>query len=43
MHDLDKNGKLDGVELIKAITHFHAGEIFKNLFFSKILILIGFK
>ncbi|CAJ0589551.1 unnamed protein product [Cylicocyclus nassatus] len=24
MHDLDKNGKLDGVELIKAITHFHA-------------------
>lgn len=23
MHDLDKNGKLDGVELIKAITHFH--------------------
>lgn len=25
MHDLDKNGRLDGVELIKAITHFHAG------------------
>uniref|UniRef100_A0A914R871 EF-hand domain-containing protein n=1 Tax=Parascaris equorum TaxID=6256 RepID=A0A914R871_PAREQ len=25
MHDLDKNGKLDGIELIKAITHFHAG------------------
>ncbi|KHJ84182.1 hypothetical protein OESDEN_16108, partial [Oesophagostomum dentatum] len=24
MHDLDKNGKLDGIELIKAITHFHA-------------------
>ncbi|PIC26549.1 hypothetical protein B9Z55_019094 [Caenorhabditis nigoni] len=24
MHDLDKNGKLDGVELIKAITHFHS-------------------
>ncbi|KAI1725777.1 multiple coagulation factor deficiency protein 2 like protein [Ditylenchus destructor] len=24
MHDLDKNGRLDGVELIKAITHFHA-------------------
>nr|AVA09708.1 putative effector protein [Heterodera avenae] len=23
MHDLDKNGKLDGTELIKAITHFH--------------------
>uniref|UniRef100_A0A7E5A169 EF-hand domain-containing protein n=1 Tax=Panagrellus redivivus TaxID=6233 RepID=A0A7E5A169_PANRE len=23
MHDLDKNGRLDGVELIKAITHFH--------------------
>ncbi|KAL3083004.1 hypothetical protein niasHS_010806 [Heterodera schachtii] len=23
MHDLDKNGKLDGIELIKAITHFH--------------------
>ncbi|KJH43874.1 hypothetical protein DICVIV_10106 [Dictyocaulus viviparus] len=30
MHDLDKNGKLDGVELIKAITHFHAGAISKN-------------
>lgn len=26
MHDLDKNGKLDGVELIKAITHFHQGK-----------------
>ena len=26
MHDLDHNGKLDGVELIKAITHFHSGE-----------------
>lgn len=26
MHDLDKNGKLDGVELIKAITHFHEGK-----------------
>ncbi|TKR88753.1 hypothetical protein L596_012951 [Steinernema carpocapsae] len=24
MHDLDKNGRLDGVELIKAITHFHS-------------------
>uniref|UniRef100_A0AC35G705 EF-hand domain-containing protein n=1 Tax=Panagrolaimus sp. PS1159 TaxID=55785 RepID=A0AC35G705_9BILA len=23
MHDLDRNGRLDGVELIKAITHFH--------------------
>uniref|UniRef100_A0A914VSM2 EF-hand domain-containing protein n=1 Tax=Plectus sambesii TaxID=2011161 RepID=A0A914VSM2_9BILA len=23
MHDLDKNGRLDGIELIKAITHFH--------------------
>uniref|UniRef100_A0A915EWK3 EF-hand domain-containing protein n=1 Tax=Ditylenchus dipsaci TaxID=166011 RepID=A0A915EWK3_9BILA len=23
MHDLDKNSRLDGVELIKAITHFH--------------------
>lgn len=26
LHDLDKNGKLDGTELIKAITHFHAGD-----------------
>ncbi|CAI4223280.1 unnamed protein product [Auanema sp. JU1783] len=24
MHDLDKNGRLDGIELIKAITHFHS-------------------
>nr|CAD2143780.1 unnamed protein product [Meloidogyne enterolobii] len=23
MHDLDKNGKLDGIELIKAISHYH--------------------
>ncbi|KAI6237647.1 Multiple coagulation factor deficiency protein 2-like protein [Aphelenchoides besseyi] len=23
LHDLDKNGRLDGIELIKAITHFH--------------------
>jgi hypothetical protein len=23
MHDLDRNSRLDGVELIKAITHFH--------------------
>uniref|UniRef100_A0A0M3JHM4 Multiple coagulation factor deficiency protein 2 (inferred by orthology to a human protein) n=1 Tax=Anisakis simplex TaxID=6269 RepID=A0A0M3JHM4_ANISI len=23
IHDLDKNGNLDGIELIKAITHFH--------------------
>jgi len=25
MHDLDRNGRLDGIELIKAITHFHQG------------------
>lgn len=27
MHDLDKNGRLDGIELIKAITHFHQGNL----------------
>ncbi|VDN19758.1 unnamed protein product [Gongylonema pulchrum] len=25
MHDVDRNGLLDGIELIKAITHFHDG------------------
>uniref|UniRef100_A0A1I7XHW9 EF-hand domain-containing protein n=1 Tax=Heterorhabditis bacteriophora TaxID=37862 RepID=A0A1I7XHW9_HETBA len=30
MHDLDKNGKLDGVELIKAITHFHSDDDFNG-------------
>uniref|UniRef100_A0A158P5T5 EF-hand domain-containing protein n=1 Tax=Angiostrongylus cantonensis TaxID=6313 RepID=A0A158P5T5_ANGCA len=34
MHDLDKNGRLDGVELIKAITHFHMGT-FKRATFIK--------
>ena len=29
MHDLDRNGRLDGVELIKAITHFHQGLIYR--------------
>lgn len=28
MHDLDRNGLLDGIELIKAITHFHEGTVF---------------
>lgn len=23
LHDYDKNNKLDGVEIVKAITHFH--------------------
>lgn len=23
MHDLDENGKIDGLELIKGITHLH--------------------
>lgn len=31
MHDLDRNGRLDGVELIKAITHFHQGSYITNL------------
>lgn len=26
LHDYDKNNKLDGVEIVKAITHFHADE-----------------
>ena len=25
LHDYDNNNKLDGVEIVKAITHFHAG------------------
>lgn len=33
MHDLDKNGKLDGIELIKAITHFHSGKHFCTIFY----------
>ncbi|XP_062604765.1 sex-determining region Y protein-like isoform X2 [Saccostrea cucullata] len=26
LHDYDKNNKLDGIEIVKAITHFHADE-----------------
>lgn len=26
LHDYDNNNKLDGVEIVKAITHFHAGK-----------------
>ena len=26
LHDYDDNNKLDGVEIVKAITHFHAGK-----------------
>ncbi|EPB71699.1 hypothetical protein ANCCEY_09218 [Ancylostoma ceylanicum] len=39
MHDLDKNGKLDGVELIKAITHFHAAV---NCIFEAMQLVISF-
>ena len=28
LHDYDNNNKLDGVEIVKAITHFHAGKFF---------------
>ena len=28
LHDYDNNNKLDGVEIVKAITHFHAGKCF---------------
>lgn len=35
MHDLNKDSSLDGIELIKAITHFHSGMYFLKEIYLK--------
>lgn len=42
LHDYNNDNKLDGLELTKAITHFHAGELVEPVLCKYMNVILRF-